>query len=429
MRSAGVDSIIAFLYKTGLALQGMGFAGSAAIGISYLVLGLSLLGELYCENFSAAKTQRCVEVDLTVVSGCSNAVQIARMLNDPDHPVGRGSIISDDRVTNSELEFLRVAMWYRIPRATQARLTCKDFDVKPVSRNSEGGYILVAGACNATFALMLAVYASRISVLKALSHLERVMSPDSLEFQDWLLEAESQTIGSRPDRHRNLALTWLISPLYQILSIFLGMLVMSMCWEGLDFLLLIPRSIHFSGLISGRPLVPLNGWRKQELFYQTGTDKEYGGSVKTDHTISRDSVYVPPTFESGLAGTTSRWEYLLAMWRESNLPTPLNILFPSQLACDAYNIGSSGSYQLRNAICAMRGNAGMRNLLRIHHVVLFIVVLHSTYQFLTRISLLVPCLRRRSLRRALPSNAQLAADRLSIRLSFSSWLVLSFFLG
>ncbi len=350
---------VEYVLKNAYTLLGIGFIGNV---ISSVLQGLvaHFVGELRCKDFDAAQTQRCIEGDFTSVSGCGNIHQLVTNISDPNHPVGRGISAHENKADNAVLQVLETVMWYAIDTFEKKDLDCSAFDVRPMSLKRHGIAIIAAAIPSPLIGLILAVYASRVRILRNISRLQEIVSIESLEYEDWLAEVEDETIGARYFRHSWFAFTYLATPLIQILALVLQLLVMSLAFPPWDFIMWFPRTIAFSGLFTGRPLMPLNGWYRRELFLQTGTIPDYyNWNVATDPLISRDSIYQPPTFSSGLAGTDSRWRYLYACFYYPNMPTPLNALFPTQLSCTLPGYGASATVGSRNSICTVEGTAGM----------------------------------------------------------------------
>ncbi len=353
-------SSVEFVLKNAYLLLGIGFIGNV---ISSVLQGLvaHFIGELRCKDFDAAQTQRCIEGDFTTVSGCGLVTSIMNNISDPTYEVGRGATPRNNQGNNAVLEVLQSVMWYAVDTFEKESLDCSAFDVKPMSLKRHGIAIISAAIPSPVIGLLLAVYASRARILRHIARIQEIVSTESLEYEDWLAEVEDETIRARYYRHYWFAFTYMATPLIQILALMLQLVLMSLAFPPLDFILWFPRTIEFSGLFTGRPLMPLNGWYRRELFLQTGQiPSNYTWEVETDPLISRDSIYQPPTFSSGLAGTDSPWRYLYACFYYPNMPTPLNSLFPSQLSCNLPGYGNSGTIGARNSICTLEGTSGKR---------------------------------------------------------------------
>ncbi len=425
-----MESPTAFLMKHAFTVLGFGSLGVVLI-VALQALAFAFLGDLECHggpSFTPAATQRCLELDLLFVSGCGSIRQLQNNVTDPSYPIGRGSNIYNDVGTHSMIQVLNVTMWYLVDVFEGANLDCSAFRAKPMSRTRDLAIFLAAMLPTSFVAILLAVYTSRLPLLRSLASIQRIVATESLEYQDYIMEAEEEIVGGRSGRHRTFAMIYVLTPLLQIGGMVGNLFVMNMAFQGLDFLMWVPRTVTFSGLLTGTPLMPLNGWRRKELFRASGSDLSYGHSVRTDYMFSKDSVYQPPTFESGLAGTDSKWLYLQAMFSHENMPTPLNNLLPGLLSCDLARVGPSGTSETNSALCTIRGNQGFKSYIFAHHILYLLFALAYFLHFLWRLSFLLPCVRRRSLRMQVPVKATVAADLLSGRLGFPNWLLLRIYL-
>ncbi len=400
---------------------------AAIIVVGLQLVFLSYAGTVRCVGYDEAKVLQCIELGKLHNYGCGNAHQIADTVTLPATTLGRGANVNNNKGTNAVVEFLAAAMWYRTG-GEEEDLDCEDFKLKPAIKAMDKAFLACSSLPAAVVMVLLALYAGRQPLLRSLKQLGQIVSPDATLYDDWLEEAKLEIISAGYCRHFLLSVCYVVTPVLLVAGFLGNFVVLDLAWENHDFIMLVPRTLHFLGVFTGKPLVPLNGWYKPEFFSKTGEQRNYGSNIKNDYKISRDSVFEAPTYDSGLAGTTSMREYWRAMWDLPYMPTPLNNLFPSHLTCQTGTSGPSGTEQLTDAQCSVEGNSGVKDFIFYQHLVVAALVLLCICSFVWRLLYLIPCFRRWTLRRVVPTKGKMSADRLSKHLAFPQWLVLRYYL-
>ncbi len=423
---------IGYFFKNGAKLLQGVLALVLCATITQLVF-LGYAGEVKCSGFDEAQTQRCTEARRLVSSGCGTAHSVANNADDPHYNVGRGTFAKNNQGTTAVIQFLSKALWYLVDERESLRpRDCSTFLSKPIVLADSAAFIVASSLPCFIITGCLCVYAGQNAVFRSITRIRQITSPDSNAYDDFLEEAYAEVLGSGRVRHLLLALIYQTAPLIIIAGMVLNQVVFDKASENNSFLSLIPRTVEFWGIFTGTPLLPLNGWYKEGYFSHTdyGRPFSYGPEVKKDPLMSWDAVYQPPSFGSGLVGTNSTWDYFRAMTSLPNMPTPVNVLFPSQVTCLLNNYGSGGTIEGSTALCTVKGNAGIKIFLPWHHFIYLTCMTLCGVSFFWRSKNLVsrPS-RRSSLRQLVPTVALQSADMLTNHLYFPQWLVLHNYLS